>query len=129
MISFGGLGNGVDFGPIVDALVQAERFPIDRINERKLAAQAKKTDFGEVFVTALIIAIIGILFNIIPGLIGLVVLIVGAILIIWFIGQRHDIGFCLAIIVVIVAIVILIIVIILVGIILGLFGIVFVLLI
>lgn len=46
MISFGGLGNGVDFGPIVDALVQAERFPIDRINERKLAAQAKQTDFG-----------------------------------------------------------------------------------
>ncbi len=46
MISFGGLGNGVDFGPIVDLLVQSERVPIDRINERKLAAQAKQTDFG-----------------------------------------------------------------------------------
>ena len=46
MISFGGLGNGVDFGPIVDALVQAERIPIDRINQRKLDAQSKQTDFG-----------------------------------------------------------------------------------
>ena len=86
---------------------------------------AKKTDFGEVFLTALIIAIIGGLFSIIPGLIGTVVLIVGLILIIYFIGQRHDIGFCLAIIVVIVALVVLIIVYILVGFILGLFGIAF----
>ena len=46
MISFGGLGNGVDFGPIVDLLVQAERIPIDRINQRKLEAQSKQTDFG-----------------------------------------------------------------------------------
>ena len=46
MISFGGLGNGVDFGPIVDLLVQAERIPIDRINQRKLDLQAKQTDFG-----------------------------------------------------------------------------------
>lgn len=46
MISFGGLGNGIDFGPIVDFLVQAERIPIDRINQRKLDAQAKQTDFG-----------------------------------------------------------------------------------
>ena len=29
-ISFGGLGNGVDFGQIVDFLIQAERIPIDR---------------------------------------------------------------------------------------------------
>ncbi len=46
MISFGGLGNGIDFGPIVDFLVQAERIPIDRINQRRLDAQAKQTDFG-----------------------------------------------------------------------------------
>ncbi len=46
MISIGGLGNGIDFGPIVDLLVQSERIPIDRINERKLEAQSKQTDFG-----------------------------------------------------------------------------------
>ncbi len=46
MISFGGLGNGVDFGPIVDLLVQAERVPIDRIGQRRLDAQSKQTDFG-----------------------------------------------------------------------------------
>ncbi len=46
MISFGGLGNGVDFGPIVDALVQAERLPIDRISQQRLDAQSKQTDFG-----------------------------------------------------------------------------------
>ncbi len=46
MISFGGLGNGVDFGPIVDALVQAERLPIDRIRQQRLDAQSKQTDFG-----------------------------------------------------------------------------------
>ncbi len=46
MISFGGLGNGVDFGPIVDLLVQAERVPIDRISQRRLEAQSKQTDFG-----------------------------------------------------------------------------------
>ncbi len=46
MISFGGLGNGIDFGPIVDLLVQAERAPIDRINQRKLSFQEKLTNFG-----------------------------------------------------------------------------------
>ena len=46
MISFGGLGNGVDFGPIVELLVQTERIPIDRINQRRLSAQSKQTDFG-----------------------------------------------------------------------------------
>jgi flagellar hook-associated protein 2 len=45
-ISFGGLGNGVDFGPIVDALVQAERLPIDGLTQRKLLAQKKQTEFG-----------------------------------------------------------------------------------
>ena len=46
MISFGGLGNGIDFGPIVDFLVQAKRIPIDRINEQKLNDQEKLTNFG-----------------------------------------------------------------------------------
>jgi flagellar hook-associated protein 2 len=45
-ISFGGLGNGVDFGPVVDALVQAERLPIDSLTQRKLQAQQKQTDIG-----------------------------------------------------------------------------------
>jgi flagellar hook-associated protein 2 len=45
-ISFGGLGNGVDFGPIVDFLVQAERLPIDGLTQRKLQAQQKQTDLG-----------------------------------------------------------------------------------
>jgi len=46
MISFGGLGNGIDFGPIVDFLVQAKRIPIDRISEQKLNKQEKLTNFG-----------------------------------------------------------------------------------
>jgi len=45
-ISFGGLGNGVDFGPVVDALVQAERIPIDDLTRKKLQAQQKLTDLG-----------------------------------------------------------------------------------
>ena len=46
MISFGGLGNGVDFGPIIDFIVQARAIPIDRLNQQKLDAQAKQTDFA-----------------------------------------------------------------------------------
>ena len=46
MISFGGLGNGIDFGPIVDLLVQARRIPIDRVNQQKLDTQEKLTNFG-----------------------------------------------------------------------------------
>ncbi len=46
MISFGGLGNNIDFGPIVDLLVQTKGIPIDRINQRKLSLQSKQTDFG-----------------------------------------------------------------------------------
>lgn len=45
-ISFGGLGNGVDFGPVVDVLVKAERLPIDGLTQRKLQAQKKQTEFG-----------------------------------------------------------------------------------
>ena len=46
MISFGGLGNGVDFGQVVDFLVQVERIPIDRENEKKLKSQEKLTELG-----------------------------------------------------------------------------------
>ncbi|MGB0908842.1 MAG: flagellar filament capping protein FliD [Nitrospirales bacterium] len=45
-VSFGGLGNGVDFGQVVDFLVQAERIPIDRLTEKKLTSTEKRTDFG-----------------------------------------------------------------------------------
>lgn len=45
-ISFGGLGNGVDFGQVVELLVQVQRQPIDRLTQRKLDAQSKLTDFG-----------------------------------------------------------------------------------
>jgi flagellar hook-associated protein 2 len=45
-ISFGGLGNGIDFGPLVELLVQAERQPIDRLNQSKLDYQRRLTDFG-----------------------------------------------------------------------------------
>ena len=86
---------------------------------------AKKTDFGEVFITSLIIAIIAALFTFLGGFIGLVLAIIGVILIIYFIGERHDIGFCLAIIVVILAIVVYIIVLMIVIAILGFFGIIF----
>ena len=86
---------------------------------------AKRTDFGEVFITALIIAIIAALFSYFGGFIGLILAIIGIILIIYFIGERHDIGFCLAIIVVILAVVVYIIVVIIVVAILALFGIAF----
>ncbi len=86
---------------------------------------AKKTDFGEVFITALICAIIAAIFTFLGASpIGILFIIIGVIIIIYFIGQRHDIGFCLAIIVVIVALVVFIIVYIIVVAILGLFGIV-----
>lgn len=45
-VSFGGLGNGIDFGQIVDFLVQVERIPLDRLTQKKLQIQEKQTDFG-----------------------------------------------------------------------------------
>ena len=45
-VSFGGLGNGIDFGQIVEFLVQAERLPIDRLTQQKLSSTEKRTDFG-----------------------------------------------------------------------------------
>ena len=45
-VSFGGLGNGIDFGQIVELLVQTERQPIDRLTEKKLTSTEKRTEFG-----------------------------------------------------------------------------------
>jgi len=59
---------------------------------------AKHTDFGEVFVTAFVITILGLLL-----FIWWVLTIIALILIIYFIAKRHDIGFCMAIIVAILA--------------------------
>jgi flagellar hook-associated protein 2 len=47
-ISFGGLGNGVDFGQVVDQLVKVERLPIDQLNTKKNTLQSKLTDYGSV---------------------------------------------------------------------------------
>lgn len=45
-ISFGGLGNGLDFGQVVDQLVKASRFPVDRLNAKKADLNAKSTDYA-----------------------------------------------------------------------------------
>lgn len=44
-ISFGGLGNGLDFGQVIDQLVKVQRFPIDRLNQNKAGLQTKLTDY------------------------------------------------------------------------------------
>ncbi len=45
-ISFGGLGNGLDFGQVVDQLVKASRIPVDRLNAKKADLNSKSTDFA-----------------------------------------------------------------------------------
>ena len=45
-ISFGGLGNGIDFGQVVDQLVKVQRLPIDQLNQKKATAQSKLTDYA-----------------------------------------------------------------------------------
>ena len=45
-ISFGGLGNGIDFGQVVDQLVKVQRLPIDQLSQKKATAQSKLTDYG-----------------------------------------------------------------------------------
>lgn len=44
-ISFGGLGNGLDFGQVVDQLVKASRIPVDRLNAKKDDLNSKSTDY------------------------------------------------------------------------------------
>lgn len=45
-ISFGGLGNGLDFGQVVDQLVKIQRLPIDQLSAKKTTAQSKLTDYA-----------------------------------------------------------------------------------
>ena len=45
-ISFGGLGNGVDFGQVVSELAKVQRLPIDALNAKKKDLQTKLTDYG-----------------------------------------------------------------------------------
>lgn len=45
-ISFGGLGNGLDFGQVVDQLVKASRIPVDRLNAKKDGLNSKSTDYA-----------------------------------------------------------------------------------
>ena len=45
-ISFGGLGNGLDFGQVVDQLVKVARLPVDSLNEKKNALSSKSTDYA-----------------------------------------------------------------------------------
>lgn len=45
-ISFGGLGNGIDFGQVVDQLVKAARVPIDRLADKKAGLNSKSTDYA-----------------------------------------------------------------------------------
>jgi flagellar hook-associated protein 2 len=46
-ISFGGLGNGVDFGQVVSELVKVQRQPIDKLNADKQNLQKKLDDYGQ----------------------------------------------------------------------------------
>jgi len=59
---------------------------------------AKHKDFGDVFVTAFVITLLGLLL-----FIWWILTIITLILIFYFIAKRHDIGFCMAIIVAILA--------------------------
>lgn len=45
-ISFGGLGNGIDFGQVVDQLVKVGRLPIDQLNGKKDSLSSKATDYA-----------------------------------------------------------------------------------
>ncbi|HXF92898.1 MAG TPA: flagellar cap protein FliD N-terminal domain-containing protein, partial [Nitrospiraceae bacterium] len=45
-ISFGGLGNGIDFGQVVDQLVKIQRLPIDKLVQTQTALKSKLTDYG-----------------------------------------------------------------------------------
>jgi len=83
---------------------------------------AKHKDFGEVFVTSLIIVVVvAIVYLIIPG-IGFLALLVGLILMWLIISSRHDTGFVTAIGVSVVAFIIAIILLFILGLILGALG-------
>lgn len=45
-ISFGGLGNGLDFGQVVDQLVKVSRLPVERLTAKKTTLNSKSTDYA-----------------------------------------------------------------------------------
>ncbi len=45
-VSFGGLGNGLDFGQVVDQLVKVSRIPVDRLTAKKATLNSKSTDYA-----------------------------------------------------------------------------------
>lgn len=45
-ISFGGLGNGLDFGQVVDQLVKVAHAPVDRLTAKKATLNSKSTDYA-----------------------------------------------------------------------------------
>lgn len=45
-ISFGGLGNGIDFGPVVDQLVKVAHLPVDSLTAKKGDLSSKSTDYA-----------------------------------------------------------------------------------
>jgi flagellar hook-associated protein 2 len=45
-ISFGGLGNGLDFGQVIDQLVKVAHLPVDRLTTKKAALNSKSTDYA-----------------------------------------------------------------------------------
>lgn len=47
-ISFGGLGNGLDFGQVVDQLVKVAQLPVDRLTKKKTDLNSKFTDLTTV---------------------------------------------------------------------------------
>lgn len=47
-ISFGGLGNGLDFGQVVDQLVKVAQLPVDRLTKKKTDLSTKFTDLTTV---------------------------------------------------------------------------------
>ncbi|HEY5931580.1 MAG TPA: flagellar filament capping protein FliD [Nitrospira sp.] len=47
-ISFGGLGNGLDFGQVVDQLVKVAQLPVDRLTKKKTDLNTKFTDLTTV---------------------------------------------------------------------------------
>jgi flagellar hook-associated protein 2 len=47
-ISFGGLGNGLDFGQVVDQLVKVAQLPVDRLTKKRTGLNTKLTDLTTV---------------------------------------------------------------------------------
>ncbi|MBX3332614.1 MAG: flagellar filament capping protein FliD [Nitrospira sp.] len=47
-ISFGGLGNGLDFGQVVDQLVKVAQLPVDRLTKKRTDLNTKLTDLTTV---------------------------------------------------------------------------------